>query len=225
MNRLMIIAAIFACSGCASIELFRMSHWFESNLYVSDLGVQHLSKAEWQEIKSQFAKRSDYSFQMAIRENSDRVAVNLELKTDRSKGMELRFDRKSDGKWSEDESKSHAVDYLIPFGATKASHRSPKAPNPALAMVPSEKKEALRKLLDPEFVLTSVPENRQEDIYQILEAFAADRRPDELVRGVEFGSGSEASLSFSDQGMHGGGVAYLKKKEGRWVLDQKWYRA
>jgi hypothetical protein len=91
------------------------------------------------------------------------------------------------------------------------------------ALVPSGNQEVLRKILDPRFVLTSVPKKREADLYEILEVFAAGRRPDQLVCSVEFSSDSEASLSFSDSGMHGGGVAYLKKKERRWVVDEKWH--
>jgi hypothetical protein len=115
MKKSLIIAVVFlACSGCASVELLRMSHWFESNLYVGELSIPHLHKAEWKEIKSQFSKRTNYSFQQAIRESRDRVLVNLELKSDRSHGMELRFDRK-EGKWLEDELKAREVVYLVPF--------------------------------------------------------------------------------------------------------------
>jgi hypothetical protein len=85
------------------------------------------------------------------------------------------------------------------------------------------KKEELRQILDAKFVLTSVPKEREEELYRVLEVFAEGRRPDELVRSVEFSSSSEASLSFSDRGMHGGGGATLKKKSGKWTIAQKYY--
>lgn len=89
--------------------------------------------------------------------------------------------------------------------------------------VPSAKKEALRKLLAREFVATSVPKEKEEEFFRILEAFDADRRTNEFVRSVEFKSGTEAILGFADGGMHGGGTAIAKKQAGRWTIGQKAY--
>jgi hypothetical protein len=92
-----------------------------------------------------------------------------------------------------------------------------------LSVVPPAKKEALRKFLDPAFMATSIAKEREADLYGILEAFSAGRLAflDERVRSLEFISSSEASVSFSDTGMHGGGVATLKKVGERWIVEQK----
>ena len=89
--------------------------------------------------------------------------------------------------------------------------------------MPSVKKEALRKILATEFVATSVPKEKEEEFFRILEAFEADRRKNEFVRSVEFKSDTEATLGFADGGMHGGGSAAAKKERGRWTISQKVY--
>jgi hypothetical protein len=85
------------------------------------------------------------------------------------------------------------------------------------------RKEALRKILVPEFAVTSIPAKREEDFFRVLDVFDAGRRKNEFVRSVEFKFGSEATLGFEDGGMHGGGVAILKMKGGKWIIDQKAY--
>ncbi len=87
------------------------------------------------------------------------------------------------------------------------------------------KKEGLRKILDEAFVVTSIPKEREEDFYRILEAFAEGRRPDELVSSVVFKSEIEADISFSTSpNMHGGrGDATAKKSNGRWTVIEKVY--
>ena len=89
--------------------------------------------------------------------------------------------------------------------------------------VPLARKEALRKILAPEFLATSVPPKKEEDFFWVLDAFDAGRRKNELVRSVEFTSGTEASIDFANGGMHGGGGATAKKKGGKWTIDQKFY--
>ena len=90
---------------------------------------------------------------------------------------------------------------------------------------PLAKKETLRKFLDPAFVATSVPKGRENDLYAILEVFSAGRIEllNERVRSLEFISGSEVNLSFSDTGMHGGGIATLKKVGDRWTVVEKFH--
>ena len=90
-------------------------------------------------------------------------------------------------------------------------------------IVPSAQKEVLRKILAPEFVATSVPKEKEEEFFRVLEAFNVERRKNEFVRSVDFKSRSEATVSFADGGMHGGGVAFLKKKGGRWTIDPRLY--
>ena len=85
------------------------------------------------------------------------------------------------------------------------------------------RKIRLREILDPAFVAASVPRDRDDDFYEVLEAFSASRSVpfNERVRSIEFSSSSEAELSFSDSGMHGGGSATFTKKGGHWVIQQK----
>lgn len=87
------------------------------------------------------------------------------------------------------------------------------------------KKEELRKILDAAFVTTSIPKEREEDFYRVLEAFSVERRSDELVRSIVFKSASEADISFSTSpNLHGGGGdATARKVDGRWVITQKVY--
>jgi hypothetical protein len=56
------------------------------------------------------------------------------------------------------------------------------------SFVPHAKKEALRKFLDPSFVATSIPKEREADLYGILEVFSAGRVAflNERVRSLEF---------------------------------------
>jgi len=91
--------------------------------------------------------------------------------------------------------------------------------------VPLAKKEELRKFLDAAFVTASIPKEKEEDFYRVLEAFAVERRSDELVRSVVFKSAVEADISFSTSpNLHGGrGDATAKKVDGRWVITQKVY--
>lgn len=90
-------------------------------------------------------------------------------------------------------------------------------------VVPPARKEALRKILLPKLAATSIPADREDDFFQIVDAFDVGRRKDEFVRSVEFAAGSEATLGFADGGMHGGGVVTLKKKAGKWTVAQKTY--
>ena len=105
----------------------------------------------------------------------------------------------------------------IAFAATLAlascSDRSPP-------VLPA-RKEALRKILDPKFTFSLPAKEVEEELYRVLEAFAEGRRADEFVRELEFTSRSEARLSFSDSGMHGGGSATLRKERGRWTVVTK----
>ena len=87
--------------------------------------------------------------------------------------------------------------------------------------VPLTKKEVLLKTLHVQFVLTSVPKEREENFYQIIDVFSAGRESDEFVRSVDFSSDTTASLSFSNGGMHGGGIATFTKKDGKWMIDKK----
>jgi hypothetical protein len=84
------------------------------------------------------------------------------------------------------------------------------------------KKDSLRALLDPKSSV-AVPKDREGDFFEVIEAFAEGRRPDEFVRSIEFGSRSEATLLFADGGIHGGGSVTLGKKSGRWTITQKLY--
>jgi hypothetical protein len=66
---------------------------------------------------------------------------------------------------------------LIAFGCTYVS--------PPIA---AGKKEELRKILHPKFVSASIPKEKEEEFYGVLEGFTDRRRPDELVRSVKFRS-------------------------------------
>ena len=109
--------SVVVLAGCASIkrELWfeRRAHSFQEGLYVADLNIPHLTKAEWEEIKAQFAARTEYFFLNGSRDSVDLVEVSLALNTDRYKGVKLRFERK-DGKWIENKTKAEVVEYLIP---------------------------------------------------------------------------------------------------------------
>src|SRR5688500_3113407 len=81
------------------------------------------------------------------------------------------------------------------------------------------KKEALRAILDPTFVFTPALRKREDEVYRMLEAFAENRKADELVRSITFSSTAEAELLFTDRGMHGGGSATLTRKGARWTVE------
>jgi hypothetical protein len=87
--------------------------------------------------------------------------------------------------------------------------------------VSSEQKAALRKLLDPKFAMPAEQKGQEDEVYRVLEAFGADRRPDEFVLSVAFTSRTVATVRFTDSGMHGGGTILLKKKGGRWTIEEK----
>ena len=88
--------------------------------------------------------------------------------------------------------------------------------------VTASQKDSLRALFDSKSGVT-VPKDRESDFFAIVQVFAASRRTDEYVRGVEFAGNSDATLLFSDGGMHGGGTVTLKKKSRRWTITQKVY--
>ena len=83
------------------------------------------------------------------------------------------------------------------------------------------RKETLRKTLDAKFLTASVGRENEEDFFRILAAFSETRRADEYVTTDKFDSSDSATLSFSDSGMHGGGIAIAKKTHGKWTIDQK----
>jgi hypothetical protein len=88
--------------------------------------------------------------------------------------------------------------------------------------VSQAEKDALRKILAPTFVLTSLPKEREEDFYRLLQVFARERK-DEMVTNVEFSSPNEANVGFSwSGGFHGGSVT-AKKKRGMWTIGEKFY--
>jgi len=73
------------------------------------------------------------------------------------------------------------------------------------------------------FVSNSPPRGREEDFYEVLEAFARRRQAGEFVKALRFASADEASVQFSDGGMHGGGVEVFKKQSGRWISIEKFH--
>ena len=87
----------------------------------------------------------------------------------------------------------------------------------------AETKHELSAVLNPDFTLESVSQERREDLYHILAVFRDSMEPDELVRSVEFTSSTEAILSFSDTGMHNGGSMELHRKSGGWQIELKVY--
>ncbi len=113
----LILLACVAMAGCESIrqnrELARRAHSFEPKLLVADKSVPHLEKTEWDEIRAQFVKYTDYNFRGADRLNDDAVRVRLEQKSDQYQGLELRFER-ANGHWTENLSRTRKVEYLIP---------------------------------------------------------------------------------------------------------------
>jgi hypothetical protein len=114
---LVIVLASVALVGCESVrrdfDLARRSHSFEPKLFVADASIPRLEKSEWEEIRDQFARYTEYQFRDADRLSEDVVRVSLELKSDQYKGMQLRFERKS-GHWIENPARAEKVDYLIP---------------------------------------------------------------------------------------------------------------
>ena len=80
-------------------------------------------------------------------------------------------------------------------------------------------KSELRHLLSPKFTLTSVPSDRTEDFYLILDAFAAKHR-DEEITAVTFESASRANISFFwSGGFHGGGATATKHGK-KWTVGE-----
>jgi hypothetical protein len=117
-RRLFLLLALLCCVGCSSlgdrISLALRSHSFEPQLYVVRLSVPHLQKSEWVEIEAQYAVRTDYVLRRALVVSATHVRVDLALKSDQYKGMELTFVRRSDH-WIEEKSKAKYVDFMIPF--------------------------------------------------------------------------------------------------------------
>jgi hypothetical protein len=83
--------------------------------------------------------------------------------------------------------------------------------------------DSIQAFLDPAFVRTSIPKERDEDFRQIVTAFAEGRFESERVRSVTFKSPSEVEIAFSDGGMHGGGAATAKKDGARWRITEKFW--
>jgi hypothetical protein len=106
-----------ALVGCESVrrdlDLARRSHSFEPKLFVAHASIPHLKKSEWEEIRDQFMRYSEYHFRDADRLSEDVIRVSLELKSDQYKGIQLRFEKKS-GHWIENPARAEKVDYLIP---------------------------------------------------------------------------------------------------------------
>ena len=89
-------------------------------------------------------------------------------------------------------------------------------------IVSSARKESLRRCLAPGFQIASIPSGSEEDFYRVLEVFDAERDKSEFA--IRFGlDRSEATVDFGNGGMHGGGVVFLKKKDGKWVTYMKSY--
>lgn len=84
-------------------------------------------------------------------------------------------------------------------------------------------KKALEKMLAPRFSLTALPEEKQADVYVVLEVFAKGRRSDEFIQRVEFAANGDISLFFSNSGMHGGGVANFRKRKGQWIEEKVYF--
>ena len=110
MKRFTTFVLVFALAGCASIDQWRRSHSFQERLYVADLGVPHLTKAEWMEITAQLPEKWETMFRDGVRESLNRVDVSL---GGTYEGEILRFEKK-DGKWIENKAKAEKVKYLIP---------------------------------------------------------------------------------------------------------------
>lgn len=112
-----VVLASIALVGCESVrrdfDLARRRHSFEPKLLVADTSIAHLEKSEWEEIRDQFMRYTEYHFRDADRLSEDVVRVSLELKIDQYKGIQLRFERKS-GHWIENPARAEKVDYLIP---------------------------------------------------------------------------------------------------------------
>ena len=82
----------------------------------------------------------------------------------------------------------------------------------------AERKE-LDALLAPDYV---VPRAQRDEAYRLLQAFREHRRPKEYVYAIEIKEFS-ASVSFTNGGMHGGGVVYFRKDGGTWKMTDKYY--
>ncbi|MDF9833138.1 hypothetical protein M2103_001360 [Ereboglobus sp. PH5-5] len=100
--------------------------------------------------------------------------------------------------------------------------------NRSLKIKPADfraRKNTLRYLLDDRFDLSSVPKEREDDFYEIIEAFIQGQhhRRDEFIYKIQFTSPDAAELQFSDSGMHGGGVASTRKENGKWVIGLTLY--
>src|SRR5688572_23270203 len=83
----------------------------------------------------------------------------------------------------------------------------------------------LRNMLVPGFALSTVPESQKKEFYLVLAVFAGTRKATEFVREVNFNASmDQASVAFSfEAGLHGGGYAFFKKKDGQWVVDSTYY--
>ncbi len=109
MKRIGALTLIFALVGCASLNQWRESHSFQRNLYVADLSIPHLTKAEWGEITAQLPEGWKFEFREAVRTSLNRAEVSL---GGTYEGQRLFFER-TNGKWIENKAKAVKEEYLI----------------------------------------------------------------------------------------------------------------
>lgn len=100
--------------------------------------------------------------------------------------------------------------------------------NRFLAITPADftsRKSTLHYLLDDRFDPASVPKEHEDDFHEIIGAFVQYKyhRHDEFIYKIRFTAPDAANFQFSDGGMHGGGVATVKKKDGKWAVEEAWH--
>jgi len=81
----------------------------------------------------------------------------------------------------------------------------------------------LVSILSDEFSMPSPSEIPKKEVIGILNAFSKGRGKDEYVRRIDHYSGDFASIDFENGGMHGGGAANMRKKDGTWSIEAKFY--
>jgi hypothetical protein len=88
----------------------------------------------------------------------------------------------------------------------------------AQSLTTRAERDELRKLLSPRFATASIPVERTEDFYRVLQVWAKKRDPSVLVEGVLFESLDRIVLLVADEQLRKGGSITLDQRHGVWTV-------
>jgi hypothetical protein len=87
--------------------------------------------------------------------------------------------------------------------------------------IPAGMPASIRQILAKDFVMPDRSVISEEETFRILEAFASSRAPNEVAYKVEFAGSEAVQVSYHNGGFHGGGVAEIVRRDGRWTVARK----